>query len=444
VRFDLVIRGGEVFDPDSTRVEAADIAVSHGRIAAVDREIPVSSAFRSIDASGLLVTPGWIDLHSHVYRGVTYWGVDAGRLGALTGVTTFVDAGSAGALTFGGFREFIVDPSPVRIYAFLNIAYIGLVAPDYELANLAYCDRDIFGRIASENRDIIVGTKVRMTTPTIGDNGLEPLRIAIGAASENDLPVMVHIGPAPPTGADLLPLMRPGDVLTHCFTGHSARIVGEDGRILEVARRAWDAGVVMDIGHGSGSFSFATAEGLAHDGLWPDVISTDVHQESINGPMFDLPTCVSKFLALGMPLERALYSVTKRPAEVIGRQGELGTLRKGAPADLAVFRRQSGEFRFYDITGSLRVGSEYLENVMTLVNGRSLPRLPLREPAPWMERGRIWPAASAALREKQFALADGGGDPRRWFPGKSAASNGGSSSSRDLVEGTASTANRQT
>lgn len=415
MRFDLVIRGGEVFDPDSMRIEAADIAISQGRVAAVDREIPEASAFRTIDASGLLVTPGWIDLHSHVFRGVTYWGIDAAKLGALTGVTTFVDAGSAGALTFGGFREFIVDPAPVRIYAFLNIAYIGLVAPDYELANLAYCDTELFGRIASENRDIIVGAKVRMSTPTIGDNGLEPLRIATGAATENDLPVMVHIGLAPPTGVDVLSLMRPGDVLTHCFTGHPARIVGEDGHILEAARRAWDAGVVMDIGHGSGSFSFATAEGLASDGLWPDVISTDVHQESINGPMFDLPTCVSKFLALGMPLERALYSVTKRPAEVIGRDGELGTCRSGAPADIALFRRQRGDFPFYDITGSRRVGSEYLENVMTLVNGRSLPRQPLPDPAPWMERGRIWPLAGAALREKQFALADGGADPRRWF-----------------------------
>lgn len=443
MRFDLVIRGGDVFDPERMRIDAADIAISQGRVAAVDRGIPDSAAFQSIDASGLLVTPGWIDLHSHVYRGVTYWGVDAGRLGAVTGVTTFVDAGSAGALTFEGFREFIVDPAPVRVFAFLNIAYIGLVAPDYELANLAYCDRGIFGRIASENRDIIVGTKVRMSTPTIGDNGLEPLRIAIGAASENDLPVMVHIGPAPPTGADVLPLMRAGDVLTHCFTGHPARIVDEDGRILEVARRAWDAGVVMDIGHGSGSFSFATAEGMARDELWPDVISTDVHQESINGPMFDLPTCVSKFLALGMPLERALYSVTRRPAEVIGREAELGILRKGAPADLGLFRVRRGEFPFYDISGSRRVGSEYLHNVMTLVNGRPLPRLPLPDPAPWMERGRIWPGVNAALREKQFQLADGGADPRRWFSG-AAANSGPSSSGTSLEEGIASTANKQT
>jgi dihydroorotase len=411
VRFDLLIHGGTVVDPETPSVEQADVAIRDGRIAAVDVAIRTDAAARAIDATGRIVTPGLIDLHAHVYRGVTFWGIDADALGPLTGVTTFVDAGSAGALSLPGLREFVADPARVRIYALLNISSIGLVSRDHELANLAYCDRQNFDLMASLNRDFVKGVKVRMSTPTVGPHGLEPLRIALAAAEDNDLPLMVHIGPPPPTSIDVLPLMRPGDILTHCFTGLGSRITGDGGaRIHEVARRAWESGVVMDIGHGAGSFSFETAEALIEDGLWPDVISTDVHQLSINGPMYDLPTCLSKFMALGMPLADAVRAATVRPAQALGLT-ELGHLRPGGVADVAVFELLDGEVPFYDIAGGRRVGRQLLRNVETIVAGRVLERRPLPPGAPWTEPGHVWPPQEARLRDSQLAFVEAGEDP---------------------------------
>lgn len=402
--FDLLIKGGEVVDPAAGYSGPLDVAIKRNRIAAVDRDIPAEAAFRVIDAIDQLVTPGLIDLHSHVYHSCTYWGVDADVVGSRTGVTTWLDVGSAGAMNLIGFREFIVKPSTVRIYALLNISSIGLTGSNYELANLNYCDTDLFKRMTDLNRDLVLGVKVRMGTPTVGEHGIEPLKRARRAADECELPLMVHIAERPPEAEEVLALMRPGDILTHCFTGLSMKIVDDEGRLFDFAKRAWDAGVIMDIGHGAGSFSFRTAEALLAAGRRPDVISTDIHQQSINGPMFDLPTCLSKFLAMGMPLPEVIRAATTRPAEVLGLAGEIGTLRPGALADIALFRLERGRFPFYDISGAMREGRELLRNTLTIVGGRLLAALPPDPPAPWidltdfqrelLERGHV-PAALA-------------------------------------------------
>src|SRR5262249_9943443 len=248
---------------------------------AVGSDIPSDAAYRVIDATGLHVTPGLIDIHAHVYRGATYWGVDADAVGSRTGVTSFVDAGSPGALTLEGFREFIIDPAEVRISTFLNISYIGLVGRDFELANLNYCDVDLFEMVANRNRDILHGVKVRMGASTVGPNGLEPLRRARKAAERCGFPMMVHIAEAPPPRSEGLGLMRPGDIVTHCFTGQTMRIIDDDGLPLEVVRRALDRGIILDVGHGAGSFTFTAAEAALAAGIRPDVISTDIHQMSI-------------------------------------------------------------------------------------------------------------------------------------------------------------------
>src|SRR5262249_11545398 len=177
--------------------------------------------------------------------------------------------------TLPGLREFVAEQSRVRITAFLNISNIGLVGENHECANLAYLDVGLFRRLADANRDLVRGVKVRMGTPTVGDNGLEPLRLARRAAQECGLPPMVPLAFRPPAVEEILELMRPGDIVTHCFTGLDMKIVGDDGQLLDVARRAWDSGVVMDIGHGTGSFAYATAEALMAAGRRPDVISTD-------------------------------------------------------------------------------------------------------------------------------------------------------------------------
>ena len=280
------------------------MAISRGRIAAVEPGIPTDAAFQIIDASDLYVTPGLIDMHTHVYHGATFWGIDPDPVGSRTGVTTWIDVGSAGALTLEGLRKFIIERAEVRISAFLNISYIGLTGYDFELANLAYCDSRLFEIVANRNRDILHGVKVRMGATTVGPNGLEPLRRAIEVAERCDYPVMVHIAVPPPGISDILPLLREGDIITHCFTGNGMKLIDDAGQPLEQTLRAIDRGVILDIGHGAGSFTFKTAEAALAAGIKPHAISSDIHQISIAGPMFDLPTCLSKFLAIGVGPQR--------------------------------------------------------------------------------------------------------------------------------------------
>jgi len=387
MRFDVLIKDGEVVDPGTGFGGKLDVAIKRNRIAAVDVDIPAESAFRVIDASGQYVTPGLVDLHTHVYHGATFWGIRPDPVGARTGVTTWLDVGSAGGYNFPGFREFIAKPAETRVYALLNISSIGLTAPTFELANLDYCDVDLCCRLIELNRDIALGVKARIDRNTTRGTGIAPLQRAREAADRCELPLMVHIGLGPPSLEQVMELMRPNDILTHCFTGHDMRIVDDRGRLREVAKRAWDSGVIMDIGHGAGSFSFETAEALMADGYKPDVISSDIHQLSQLGPMFDMPTCLSKFMLLGMSFAETIQAATARPAEVMGLQNEVGTLKPGALADVALFRIEDGDFTFYDIHMNARSGKQLVRNTLTILNGREMPVTIDGPRAPWIELG---------------------------------------------------------
>jgi dihydroorotase len=241
------------------------------------------------------------------------------------------------------------------------------------------------------NRDLVVGVKARIDAMTVGDNGLEPLRRARQAAEECGLPLMVHIAYGPPEIDDVLAVMAPGDLLTHCFTGFTMKIVDDEGRLRESARNARDRGVLMDVGHGTGSFVFATAQPLLEQGFLPDVISSDIHTLSIRGPMFDLPTCLSKFLALGLSLEQVVERATIAPAKAVGLPPEIGTLRPGSFADVAVFALDEGSFAFHDIRMEAVTGRHRLRNTLTIVDGRVLDPLPPDPPAPWITDDFVWP-----------------------------------------------------
>lgn len=400
MQFDLLIKGGEVVDPGGGKQGRLDVGIKRNRIAAVDANIPAEAAARVIDATGQYVTPGLVDLHTHVYHSVTYWGIQADPVAARSGVTTWLDVGSAGAFNVMGFREFIAKPSAARLYALLNISSIGLTASTWELANLNYCDVDMCVKLTNLNRDLILGVKVRIDHNTTSGTGIEPLRRGREAAERLEQPMMVHIGYGPPTVNEVLPFLRPGDILTHCFTGGDMRIVDSAGKLLDDAKRVWDAGVVMDVGHGGGSFSFEVGEKLIEQGYKPDVISSDIHQHSVNGPLFDLPTCLSKFMAIGMSFEDVIRAATVRPAQVMGLDNEVGTLKVGALADVALFTIEQGEFPLYDVHLETRTGSELIRNTLTIVNGRELPRIPDGPMAPWV-----------SVSERQQELWERGHDP---------------------------------
>jgi dihydroorotase len=380
--FDLVIAGGEVVDPGSGLAGRLDIGISGGRIAAVERSLATAEAGARLDAAGQIVTPGLFDLHTHIYWGATYWGIEPDLIAARTGVTTWLDAGTAGGYSFPAFRRYVVERSQARVYALLNVSAIGLIAPTYEMANLDYLDLGLARQIVAANRDVIVGLKARIDALTTRGVGLEPLRLARKLADDVALPMMVHIGKMPPSLDDIFTLLKPGDILTHCCTGQTNRLLTPDGRLFEFVRRAWEAGLVMDVGHGTGSFSFEVAERMLAAGYPPDVISTDLHQLSVQGPMFDLPTTLSKFLNLGMSLPDAIERSTSRPARAIGRP-ELARLAPGAPADVAVFALEDGHFTYHDVTMTARTGRFRLVNTATIRDGKQMERVPDPPLAPW-------------------------------------------------------------
>ena len=381
--YDMIIRGGHLVDPGAGRDGAYDIAVRDGRIAAVAAGPWAGDAALVVDARGRYVTPGLVDLHTHCYWGATYWGIDADPVAARTGVTTWVDAGSAGAYTFPGFRRYAVGGSRARVLGFLNITSIGLAARTYELNILDYCDVDLGAAMVEAHRDLIVGIKARIDRDTTRGTGLEPLRRARRLADRVGLPLMVHVGMAPPQLRDIVDLLRPGDILTHCCTGQDNRLIDAGGQVYPFIRRLWEEGVILDLGHGSGSFSYDAAEAMLAAGMPPDVISSDIHQLSVLGPLYDLPSVLSKYLNLGMPLRDVIARATVRPAAAIGRP-ELGRLEVGASADIAVFRLEEGDYTFRDVAMRVRHGPARLINTATYRAGALLPLASEAAPAPWV------------------------------------------------------------
>ncbi len=381
---DLIIRHARLLDPASARDGPFDVAVTDGRISAVADKLDSAGAREIVDGTGLLLTPGLVDLHTHVFHGVSYWGLDPDAVAWRTGVTTWVDAGSAGGYSLEGFRALAVEPARVRIVALVNISAFGLVAESHELHVLANCDPALAARAATEYPDLVRGIKVRLDRRTVGEHGLEPLRRALDAGERAGLPVMVHIGQGPPAVPDILAELRPGDIVTHCASGLATGTVGPDGRISDAVRAAHSRGVVYDVGHGYAGFAFDIAEAMLAAGAGPDVISSDLHSRSVRGPAFDLPTVLAKMMAIGLPLADAVAAATVTPAKTLGL--DAGTLAVGALADMALWKVAEGNFGVADVHGARRSAPLRLENVGTYVGGHQLPK---RQPAqlPWWVPG---------------------------------------------------------
>lgn len=369
---DLVIHGGRVIDPASGLDERRDIAISGGRISAVEPQVSLADASDAIDASGLLVVPGLVDLHVHVYWGVADLSVRPGPNDLHRGVTTMVDAGSAGANTLPGFREYVIDPFAGRILAFVNISAMGQIDPFLgELHDERYLIADRAADAVRSDLDTYVGIKVRLTEALAGPNAIVALDRAVEAGEAAGVPVMAHIGDSTATTEEIMSRLRTGDIVTHSFTDRVNGIFDDAGRVHAAALDARERGVRFDVGHGAGSFGFGRAEAALADGFRPDTISSDLHRFNVDGPVHDLVTTLSKFLYLGVPLPDVIAMATTAPAEALGRS-DFGTLAVGALADVAVLRLEEGSFTFTDAFGASVTGSQRLVAAATVKNGRRI------------------------------------------------------------------------
>jgi dihydroorotase len=378
--FDLLIRGGRVIDPSQNLDEMTDVGIVGPRVMAIGANLAQRGVRGEvIDARGLIVTPGFVDLHTHVYWGVAPLGVEADPNCLRRGVTTAVDAGSAGASTFPAFYRYVIDVAATRIVAMLNISTIGMARDDTggeaigELEELRWANVDRAIDVARAYADAIVGIKVRLGPGQVGtdpDQCREALRRARQAAAAIGKPVMVHIGATTVPLDELLASLDTGDVVTHCFHGREQGVLDDQGKVRTSVRRAMERGVNFDVGHGAGSFNWQVAKAALEQDLLPGTISSDIHTWNIAGPVYDLATTASKFLHLGVPLADVLRRVTETPAAAIGMAGVVGTLRPGAAADVTLLRLAPGEWHFTDSHGQQEVGGERLEPVMAVRAGR--------------------------------------------------------------------------
>jgi len=379
-KFDLVIKGGDVLDPSQALRGQRDIGIRYGVVEAVEADIPASRALRVLDAGGKLVTPGLVDLHTHVYPYGSAIGIPADELIPYQCTTTCVSAGDAGAHNFAAFRRYVVAQTRTRLYAFVHIANIGLTPfPIAELTNIDFAQVDAAAKAVAENADVVIGVKVRMSENVIAKNGIEPLKRAIAACEKAGTggKVMCHIGGVETVElmAQILDLLRPGDILTHAYSG-APNLAGaftnivQDGKLLPAALAAKQRGVIFDVGHGGGSFDYTVAEVAIQQGGLPDTISSDIHVFSGNTPgMPYLPWVMSKFLGLGFTLDQTVAMATINPAKVINRASKLGTLQIGAPGDVAIMELVEGPVSFVDTRNNRREGRIYLKPVHTVIGG---------------------------------------------------------------------------
>ncbi|MBK9168404.1 MAG: amidohydrolase/deacetylase family metallohydrolase [Bryobacterales bacterium] len=393
-RYDLLLQGGHVIDPKNGVNAVKDVAIRDGRIAAVADRIPPSEARKTIRVAGLYVTPGLVDIHVHVFThsapGTLYdasSSVNPDDTCLRAGVTTVVDAGTAGWRSFPDFQRRIIDRSKVRVLAMLNIVGTGMLNNEVE-QNPVDMQPEVTAEFARKHRDVIVGIKSAHWRAA----SFVSVEKAVEAGKLADLPVMVDYGsflPGKPYQQMVLDIFRPGDMSTHFFRV-PAPLIDENEKVMDYLHEARRRGVKFDVGHGGGSFYFRYAEPMAKQGFYPDSISTDLHANSVNGSMIDMLNVMSKFLALGAPLDEVIRMSTTNPATQVKRP-ELGQIAPGAEADIAVLRLDTGDFGFVDVRGGRITGRQRLGCEMTLRAGKILFDFNGRAGTPWREAAIDYP-----------------------------------------------------
>ncbi|WP_176748992.1 amidohydrolase/deacetylase family metallohydrolase [Rhodococcus erythropolis] len=369
--------GGQVFDPRTGVFRTADVATIGNKVAEISERVDGTAA-HVIDCSGKIVTPGLVDMHTHVYDGVFEKAVPAIEAHLRRGVVAVVDAGSFGVSNFDGFRRYIVEDAPCRILGFINISSVGLSNMEVsEFASPAAVMKDKTIAVALKHPEIIKGVKVRLSRSQAGDNPLEYLKAAVEVGAAIGKPIMVHFGETACPLEAVLSELRSGDILTHAFHGKSEGLL-QDGAIHPAAHDARSRGVLFDVGHGTTQLAYSVARTALESGFYPDTVGSDLSLRNWREPAYDLPTVMSKLLALGMPLPQVLTAATRRPAEILGIDVDgFGLLEKGGRASITVLDQLVDADILPDASDD-RLPVKRLEPVMVVNNGELIETTPWR------------------------------------------------------------------
>ena len=375
--YDILIKGGHIIDPVNNIDQVMDLAIKGNKIAAIEKEISANQAKKVVDASGLIVSPGLIDMHTHNFYGTVHNRYLANSFSAVppdgftfrSGVTTVVDAGSPGWRNFELYKSQIIDPSKTRVLCFLNIVGAGMSGGHRE-QHIDDMNPKMTAMVAKQNKDHVVGVKL---AHFMGYDWT-PTELAVEAGKIGSIPVMIDFGgsnPELPLEKLFLEKLRPGDIFTHAYAHVNGRtpIVAENGKVRDYVFKAQKRGIVFDVGHGGGSFLFEQAVPAIQQGLKPDVISTDLHTGSMNGGMKNINNVMSKFLNMGLSIQEVIAATTSQPAKYIQRK-DLGHLSVGGLADVTLINIRKGDFGFIDTRGKRMKGNQKLECELTLRDGK--------------------------------------------------------------------------
>jgi len=378
--YDLLIKGGRVIDPAQNIDDKLDIAISGDKIATVAKDIPSQESQRVVDARDKIVTPGLIDLHCHVYDSILNIGVEPDDAGVKQGVTTVVDGGSAGQATFGGFPKYVIPASRTTVFCFLHLGSLGLsITP--ELKDWEEIDLDAITATIESNRNIIKGIKLRLVGNLVASAGVEVVKTAKKTAKKFGLPIMVHIGDidkqvSPTLTQEFLPLMEPGDILSHVFTAKPGKILRPDGTVLPELREAMERGVVLDVANGRYNYSLEVAQKSMAQGILPTTLSTDLTLPSLTGPVYGLTVTMSKFMTLGLDLKQIIEMTTINPARAINAEDRIGSLKPGMDADVSILELLSGTWGLEDSEQEIIEATTLIAPSITIKSGQLIPAQP--------------------------------------------------------------------
>jgi dihydroorotase len=383
----FMLKGGRLIDSASGLDGQQDIHVRHGLVAAIGADLKAEGA-TVVDVKDCIVTPGLIDVHLHLMNGLGAFGVDPDIFGVGSGVTTVVDAGSAGHSLLTVFRNYITKNAKTRVLNYVNLSTLGgVTGPGYSiLADPRLIDEDKIEKVVDANRDIIVGIKIMATGGALGSEGLKPLARARKLGDNLKIPLLVHIGESwtkdatPVHVGDVLKYLRAGDIVTHMFTVHPGGLLDPNGNLWPQVRDAKESGVLMDVGHGLHNLNFDVARKVLDQGLHPDGVSTDGHRGNRAGPVYDLPTTMAKLIALGFSLNQVVEMATVNAAKLLGRSDELGFIRVGSPANISVLRVEEREWKAVDSQKGTIQARQALVPVYTIQNETIYEPLPIDRP----------------------------------------------------------------